>query len=102
MRQRLLQLLIIAALVVIATGCYVYARPAPGIAVAVGPPVYPVEGAIVAPGPGFVWVGGYYNWSIATKSYAWIPGRWMRPPFRGARWYGPRWERGTYYRGVWR
>jgi hypothetical protein len=100
MRQRLLQLLIIASLVVMATGCYVYARP--GIAVAVGPPVYPVEAAVVAPGPAFVWVGGYYNWSVGAKSYAWVPGHWMRPPFRGARWYAPRWERGSYYRGYWR
>ena len=101
-------LIIMALAAVAASGCYVYARPAPGLAVSVGfpPPAFPAEVVVGAPGPGLVWVGGYYDWSVARRDYLWIPGRWLRPPFRSARWYAPHWERhrgqSYYYRGTWR
>jgi hypothetical protein len=108
MTRRFPQFLLILSLVLVATGCYVYARPAPGLAfaVSVAPPALQADVAFAAPGPGFAWVDGYYDWSAGRKAYVWIPGRWMRPPFRSARWYPPRWERGArgnlYYRGYWR
>ncbi len=36
------------------------------------------------PAPGYVWVGGYWNWAGAR--YVWIPGVWQRPPYRVAYW----------------
>jgi len=61
------------------------------------PPVYYARP--VAPGPGFVWVDGY--WVPARGHYRWRNGYWVRPPFVGARWIGPRYEHGRYYRGYW-
>jgi hypothetical protein len=66
------------------------------------PPVVETYGA--APGAGFVWVNGYYNWG--GSRYAWVPGRWQRPPRRNAHWESARWENhGGRYRfrqGHWR
>jgi hypothetical protein len=66
--------------------------------VRVGPPAPIVETRIVAPGPGFVWVPGYYTWD--GRVYVWVPGRWERAPHPRARWVAPRWvhdrRRGWY------
>ena len=74
----------------------VYARTAP-------PPVR-VETYGPAPGPGDIWINGY--WGYRTNSYVWIPGRWDRPPRGLRRWEDGRWERrGDRYRwqdGRWR
>lgn len=71
----------------------------------VGPPppsVYAVEG--YAPGPGYAWAGGYYD--LRGSSWIWVRGHWARPPYRGAVWVTPCWERyGRSYRfrrGYWR
>jgi hypothetical protein len=57
-----------------------------------------------APGPGYVWVGGY--WGYRGNNYYWNPGSWVRPPHRNARWEEGRWEHsshGYYWRdGRWR
>lgn len=57
-----------------------------------------------APGPGFVWIGGYWGWQGGR--YAWIPGRWERPPRGYHRWEAGRWvPRGGRYQwreGHWR
>jgi hypothetical protein len=72
--------------------------------VAYAPPVprYGVVG--VAPGPGYVWIDGYWGWR--GGQYAWVPGNWVRPPHRGAVWVRPEWRReGRGYRfhaGHWR
>jgi WXXGXW repeat (2 copies) len=70
-----------------------------------GPPPPVAYGLVgVAPGPGFVWINGYYNW--AGGRYAWVPGRWVRPPHPGAVWHAPEWRhegRGwRYHEGRWR
>jgi hypothetical protein len=65
------------------------ASPHGRIYVAVAPPPPIVEAAIVAPGPGYVWIPGYYIWN--GVAYVWTPGYWARPPHRGARWVPPRW-----------
>lgn len=54
----------------------------------------------VAPGPGYVWINGYYYPSAGR--YAWRAGYWTRPPYVGARWYAPRYHGGRYYHGYWR
>ena len=58
----------------------------------------------VAPGPGYVWVGGYQRWN-GTR-YVWVSGRWVRPPRFGAVWVAPRYARRgstwVFYKGYWR
>ena len=60
-----------------------------------GPPPAPrVVGAVgYAPGPGYVWIDGFYR--PGPSGYVWTAGRWARPPYRGAYWVPGR----TYYRG---
>jgi hypothetical protein len=66
--------------------------------VAVGPPAPLVETPYgVAPGPGYVWTPGFYDYG--GGNYVWHRGQWRRPPHRVDRWVGPQWEhRGSGYR----
>lgn len=70
----------------------------------VPPPAARVEVVGVAPGPEFVWINGY--WGLSGGVHVWVPGIWVRPPYRGAVWIVPHWERhyGRYYfyEGHWR
>jgi len=74
------------------------------VIVRVAPPAprYGVVG--VAPGPGYVWTEGYWNWRGAN--YEWVAGRWMRPPRPHAVWVPGVWvqsNRGyAFRRGHWR
>jgi hypothetical protein len=72
--------------------------------VQIGPPRPLVERRVPPPGAGFVWTPGYYRWD--GRAYVWVPGAWVRPPHRRARWERPRWEhrRGgwVYVEGRWR
>ena len=70
-----------------------YAAPPPPPPVAYAP-------AVVAPGPGYNWVGGY--WYPSGLGYAWRGGYWARPPYAGAAWVGPRYFGHRYYGGYWR
>src|SRR5665213_4162312 len=78
-------------------GCAVGVRtPGGDVAVSTAPPageVYadaappapyddPVVG--VAPGPGYVWIGGSWVWG-GTR-WNWERGRWDHAPYAGARW----------------
>jgi hypothetical protein len=71
-----------------------YAPPAPRSYVALG----------AAPGPGYVWTNGYWDWR--GRNWAWVEGRWMRPPRARAVWVAPEWRhegRGyRFHRGYWR
>ena len=68
------------------------------------PPAPQAEFYGAAPGPGYVWVNGYWNWG--GSRYVWAPGRWQRPPRRHARWEAGRWEnrygRYVFRQGRWR
>ncbi len=82
------------------TGCaggYAFYATAP-------PPPIRVEARGIAPGPGFIWIDGY--WGYGGGGYAWVAGRWARPPRPRAVWVPGRWEtrRGRYYyrQGRWR
>jgi hypothetical protein len=66
--------------------------------VKVVPPAPRVEVKAVAPGAGYVWVGGFYRWS--GGAYLWIPGRWARPPRAGAVWVPGHWK-STPHGWVW-
>lgn len=79
-------LIIIAALALGA--CVVAPVPPPRYvgepAMVVPPPPPPrVEIIGVAPGPGYVWIGGAWRWGGAR--YYWAPGYWG-PPRHGYRW----------------
>ncbi|MGA2690771.1 MAG: hypothetical protein ABSF76_00265 [Opitutaceae bacterium] len=59
----------------------------------------------VSPGPGFVWIGGY--WDGGPGHYAWVGGRWASPPHGHGRWNPPHWDKGRdghYHqtKGEWR
>ena len=74
-----------------------------GIRVGVPPPALRQEIVIVRPGPDYVWIPGFWEWR--HRDYAWVGGRWARPPHRGAVWVAPRHElrgRNHYWvRGYW-
>lgn len=62
-----------------------------------GPPPPRPEMIYPPPGPGFVWVNGFWLWRAGR--YHWVEGHYERPP-RGMRyWNEPRWERrgGNYF-----
>ena len=48
-----------------------------------------VEGGV--PGPGYVWIGGYWEW---RDRWVWQRGHWSKPPRAGARWEQGRWDHG--------
>lgn len=96
------------------TGCTVYESPPPprqvvvapppdtappppsGDSIDEAPPQDQVEVVPASPGPGYVWVGGYYYRSYGH--WYWHPGRWAYPPHPGAVWVRGRWYHG---RGGW-
>ncbi|HET6419609.1 MAG TPA: hypothetical protein VFG19_05595, partial [Geobacteraceae bacterium] len=89
----------------------VLAAPAPSpaqvaVSVSVGypPPALPVYVQPPCPGPGYIWVPGYWAWD-PNFGYYWVPGTWVFAPFPGALWtpgyWG--WNDGVYvwYEGYW-
>jgi hypothetical protein len=66
------------------------------------PPRYGVIG--VAPGPGYVWAEGFWDWR--GGNYVWAPGRWMRPPHPRSVWVPGAWVESrhgyAFHRGHWR
>ena len=103
---------LLAPLLAFSPGCVVVERPATApFVVSAAPdevvvtqdapaPLYEVVG--VAPGPGFIWVGGFWHWD---GRWVWNRGHYARPPHPGARWMGPRYlTRGgarVYVHGYW-
>jgi len=70
-------------------GCVVTpARVYVGGAITVAPPAPRVEVIGVAPAPGYVWIGGYWNW--VGERHVWVPGGW-RPGRPGYYWVPHRW-----------
>jgi hypothetical protein len=67
---------IVAALSVSLSACVVYpARVAyAGPVVTIAPPAPIVETYGVAPGPGYIWMGGYWNW--VGGRHVWVGGHW--------------------------
>ena len=64
-----------------------------GGAVYLAPPYPRVEYYGTAPYPGYVWLGGYWNW--APSGYYWVRGRWAAPR-PGYRWEPHRWVNGGH------
>ena len=71
------------------------------VGVRIGAPPAPrvVRVRPVAPGPGWVWVDGY--WFAEGRRWRWHDGYWTRAPYEGAVWVRPRYEGGMYYQGYW-
>ncbi|MDX1981449.1 MAG: YXWGXW repeat-containing protein [Bryobacteraceae bacterium] len=74
----------------------------PGPVSVYGPPPPPRGAAYrpACPGPGYVWVSGY--WYPSGRDYRWQSGRWMRPPRAGMVWVAPRYSGRSYHGGYWR
>jgi hypothetical protein len=69
------------------------------------PPPQARFGAVgYAPGPGYVWCDGYYDWRGGR--WFWTNGTWQRPPRHRAVWAPAYWEshgRGyEFHHGRWR
>jgi YXWGXW repeat-containing protein len=84
---------IVTALSAALSACVVY--PARGYyvgpTVAIAPPAPVVETYGVAPRPGYVWIGGYWNW--VGGRHVWVGGHWDAP-HPGYRWEAHRWVHG--------
>ena len=51
------------------------------------------------PGPDYEWVEGY--WYPENGRWIWHNGYWTRPPYEGAYWAAPYYDRGEYFDGRW-
>ena len=70
------------------------------LGIRIGPPPRPrVIRVPRSPGPGYVWIDGY--WYPERGRYVWHNGYWTRPPYEGARWVGPRHDGEQFYAGYW-
>ncbi len=72
--------------------------------VKVAPPSPPAEVRVVAPGAGYVWIGGFHRWN--GTAYVWVPGLWVLPPRPHVVWVAGHWKhaRGGWYwiEGKWK
>ena len=66
------------------------------ITASIAPPPLPVYSQPPIPGPGFVWIPGYWSWDGAE--WYWVPGFWETPPQIGYYWTPPywAWDNGVY------
>jgi YXWGXW repeat-containing protein len=71
------------------------------VGIRIGPPPPPrvVRVRPAAPGPGFIWVDGY--WFAAGNRYRWHDGYWTRPPYEGAVWVAPHHDGERFFDGYW-
>jgi hypothetical protein len=67
------------------------------ISVGFGPPPLPVYAQPLCPGPGYLWVPGY--WAYGPYGYYWVPGTWVIAPQPGYYWTPGYWGWGddAYY-----
>lgn len=80
------------------------AAPAPQADTATeAPPAPPVETVVPAPGPGYVWVAGSWQWH---GRWVWVNGYWAATPYPSAVWVAGYWRRDPwgwhYVPGHWR
>jgi hypothetical protein len=55
------------------------------------PPAPRVVERVPAPGEGYVYTNGY--WDYADSGWTWVDGRWVRPPSTDVTWVGPEYVR---------
>jgi hypothetical protein len=70
-----------------------------GIRIGAPPPPRVLAVRPVAPGPGYLWVDGY--WYPVAGHYRWHAGYWTRPPYEGAHWVGPHHDGQMFFNGYW-
>jgi hypothetical protein len=93
MKRWMLSILMAATLTAVGCGGPAYV----GVYARTAPPPLRVETYGPVPGPGYVWIGGYWGWQ--ANAYHWVPGRWERPPRGHREWVPGRWEQhGDRYR----
>jgi len=96
--------LLLLALVMLAVPVASPAQVAVGVSVTVAPPPLPVYAQPFCPGPGFIWIPGYWAWD-PNYGYYWVPGMWVPAPFVGALWTPGywSWKSGEFiwYEGYW-
>jgi WXXGXW repeat (2 copies) len=67
------------------------------------PPALPDYDQPPAPGDGYIWTPGY--WNYASTGYYWVPGVWVRAPYEGALWTPGYWGHTgghyAFYPGHW-
>jgi hypothetical protein len=54
------------------------------VSVDIAPPPIPLYEQPLVPGPGYIWVPGY--WAYGPDGYYWVPGTWVLAPYVGALW----------------
>jgi hypothetical protein len=59
------------------------------ISATIAPPLLPVYAQPAIPGPGYLWIPGYWAWD--GQEYFWTPGYWSMPPTVGFYWTPPYW-----------
>lgn len=110
--SHLFQGALLALAIMLVSGCVhrervVHEKPTSEVGVEVvvsqAPPLPEVESMNAAPGPGYVWVPGEWDW---RGQWVWQHGRWALPPRAGAIWVSSRYEtRGdskVFIRGGWK
>ena len=99
-----------AALIMGAPPIGVFTAPAQaqvGVAItaSIAPPLLPVYAQPPIPGPGYVWIPGYWAWD--GQEYYWVPGYWATPPNIGLLWTPGYWGWNdadndyVFYAGYW-
>ena len=106
--MRLLVCASVAALIFGAAPIGVFILPAQAqveasVTAGIAPPLLPVYAQPPIPGPGYLWIPGYWAWS--GYEYYWVPGYWALPPAADLYWTPPywAWNDGQYvfYAGYW-
>ena len=71
------------------------------IGIRIGPPPPPRILKVIprSPGPGYVWIDGY--WYAVGGRYRWHAGYWTRPPYPGAHWVPARHDGERFFEGYW-
>jgi len=80
-------------------GGLTFAQVGIGITIGAPPPPRVLKVRPPAPGPGFLWVDGY--WYPVHGHYVWHQGYWTRPPYEGATWVAPHHDGRQYFDGFW-
>ena len=93
----MLSAMIFAACIVILFGC------AESLSIRTAPPPLQVYDQPPCPGPGYLWVPGY--WAYSASGYFWVPGMWELAPRAGWMWTPGywSWSDGEYiwHQGYW-
>jgi YXWGXW repeat-containing protein len=77
----------------------VFGQVSIGIRIGAPPPPRVIRVQPPSPGPGYLWVTGY--WYPSGNKYKWHEGYWTRPPYASAHWVEPHHDGQRYFEGYW-